>query len=147
MSVDKSRRKAHFLNVDLEIEAARKLDSLAAEMGERVSVLHSGPGSRAKHHRLSVEIAGPFSLQTSKRTPDRIIHALCDVVEKLSPRARRIWNAAFKEFNVGFELQADERSSEFSLQPDTLQRIARLGADLAVTYYNRGAIEQTPRAA
>src|SRR6476646_7183109 len=33
--------------------------------------------------------------------------------------------------------QESERSSRFSLRPDTLERIAKLGATLTVTYYRR----------
>jgi len=138
MSAKKSRPKANFLNVDLEIESMRKLDSLAAEMGERVLVVHRGLGARSKSHLLCVEINGSFW----KSNPDRIIHAFCDLIRTLSPAGRKIWNAAKKEFNVGFELLADERCSEFSLRADTLQRIVETGAGLAVTYYNRGVIEQ-----
>jgi hypothetical protein len=120
----------YFLNVDLEIESASKLDSLAAAMGQRVLVLHSGPGSKRRHL---------LALETSHehKGPDATIHALCRIVERLPPAARRIWNAARKEFDVGYELRPSERWSRFALRPDTLERMARLGARLAVTYYRR----------
>ncbi len=119
----------HFLNVDLEIESASKLDLLAAEMGKRVVVLHSGPTSKARRHLLVLESSRSY------KTPDTAIHALCGVIESLSPAARRIWTAARKQFDVGYELRPSERSSCFTLRPDTLERIANLGARLAVTYY------------
>lgn len=119
----------HFLNVDLEIESGSKLDLLAAEMGERVVVLHSGPASRARRHLLVLESARSF------RSPDTAIHALCGVVESLSAEARRIWTAARKQFDVGFELRPSEQSSRYALRPDTLERMAGLGAGLRVTYY------------
>jgi hypothetical protein len=125
--------RAHFLNVDLEIESASKLDSLASAMGERVIVLHSGVGSKPKRHLLAVESARFL------KNPDAAIHALCSVVESLPPAARRAWQAAHKEFDVGYELRPSERSSRFSLRPDTLKRVARLGGTLTVTYYRRDA--------
>ena len=121
--------KPNFLNVDLEIWSASKLDGLSAEMGERVSVHHCGPAP--KRHLLAV------ANSRSYKNPDLAIHALCKVVESLSPTGRRTWAAARKTFDVGYELRPSERSSHFSLRPDTLLRISRLGATLAVTYYRR----------
>jgi len=118
----------YFLNVDLEIQSASKLDSLVAAMGKQVVVLHSGPGS-AKRYLLALESS------REHKGPDATIHALCATVEGLPPTVRRIWNASRREFDVGYELRASERSSRFSLRPDTLERISKLGATLTVTYY------------
>ena len=121
----------YFLNVDLEIVSASKLDSLAAEMGSRVIVLHSGPASKLKHHMLALE----YSRFQKKRNPDVVIHALCSVIESLSSPSLRIWQRAQKEFDVGYELRPSEQFSRFSLRPKTLERVAALGATLTVTYY------------
>jgi len=120
--------QTYFLNVDLEIESRTKLDSLVAAMGKKVSVLHSGPGFKRPHL---------VSLESSRehKSADGTIHALCAVVESLPPAAHRVWNAAHKEFDVGYELRLSERSSHFTLRQDTLERMARLGATLGVTYY------------
>ena len=122
--------RPYFLNVDLEVVSKSKsgLDFLVADMGKRVMILHVGPAA-GRRHLLALEIRGQH------KGPDATIHALCDVVERLSPASRRIWDAARKEFDVGFELRCTERSSRFTLRPDTLQRIAGFGANLAVTYY------------
>lgn len=119
--------KPDFLNVDLEIWSASKLDGLAAEMGERVSVHHCGPAP--KRHLLAVANSRYY------KNPDPAIHALCKLIESLSPAGRRIWAASRKTFDVGYALQPSERSSAFSLRPDTLARVAALGARLGVTYY------------
>lgn len=125
--------ESSFLNVDLEIESALKLDLLAAAMGKRVLVLHSGPGPR-KRHLLALESS------REQKGADATIHALCAAVESLPPAARRVWSAAArKEFDVGHELRPSERSSRFTLRPDTLERVARLGATLAFTCYRRDA--------
>jgi hypothetical protein len=125
--------RPYFLNVDLEIESASKLHSLAAAMGKRVAVLHSGPASKPKRHLLALESA------RSLKNPDATIHALCSVVESLPPAERRVWQKARKEFDIGYELRASERSARFSLRPDTLERVAKLGATLTVTYYRGDA--------
>jgi len=92
----------YFLNVDLEIESASKLDTLAEAMDKRVVVLHSGPGSR-KRHLLALESS------REHKGPDATIHALCAVVESLPPAVRRIWRGAQKEFDVGYELRLSQR--------------------------------------
>jgi hypothetical protein len=119
----------YFLNVDLEIESASKLDSVAAELGKRVIVLHSGPGSKPRRHLLVLESS------RQHKGPDATIHALCSAVEKLSPASRRVWNSSRKEFDIGYELRPGERASRFTLRSDTLERVAELGASLAVSYY------------
>jgi hypothetical protein len=123
------RVQPYFRNVDLEIESASKLDLLASEMGKRVIVLHSGQVFKSKRHLLVLESS------RQHRGPDATIHALCATVESLSPAARRVWQRARREFDIGYELRSSERSSRFTLRPDTLARVARLGVGLAVTYY------------
>ena len=110
--------KPDFLNVDLEIWSASKLDGLLAEMGRRVLVNYCGPAP--KRHLLAVPAYRYY------KNPDAAIHALCKVIESLSPAGRRIWRASRKTFDVGY-----------SLRPDTLARVAALGANLAVTYYQQ----------
>ncbi len=124
-----------FLNVDLDIESTSKLDSLASAMGKKVNVLHSGPGLE-RRYKLVLEVTG------AHEGPDATIHALCAIVEGVPPGARRTWNASRRVFDVGYEIRESERLSHFSLRPDTLERIARLGAFLAVTTY-RGTSEKT----
>jgi len=122
--------KPEFLNVDLEIESASPLDSLATAMGKRVFVLYSGPASKRGRHLLALESARCL------KSPDATIHALCVVVESLSSGAKRVWRSATRrDFDVGYELRPSERFSRFSLRTDTLKRMAKLGGTLTVTYY------------
>jgi hypothetical protein len=127
--------KPCFLNVDLEIESASRLDELARAMGTRVVILHSGPGPKRRNL---------LALESSRqhKTADATIHALCTVVEALPPEPRRIWQRAQKTFDVGYELRPSERFSRFSVRPDTLERVAKLGVTLTVIYY-RGDTDDT----
>ena len=122
--------EATFLNVDLEIHSASKLDSLVAAMGKRVVVLYSGAGT-VRRHLLTLESS------RQHKGPDAAIRALCAAIEHLPPAARRLWNAARKEFDVGYEWPTSERSTRVILRPDTIERISKLGAALAITYYAR----------
>jgi hypothetical protein len=131
-------RTPWFMNVDLEIDSISNLDSLALEMGKRVTVLYSGAMGNLKRQLLALETARHY------KGPDATIQAFCAVIEKLSPASLRTWKAARKVFDVGYELRPGERLSRFGLRTDTLQRIATLGATLAVSYY-RGVSDEAMR--
>jgi hypothetical protein len=114
--------------VDLVIESASKLEALAGAMGKRVIIMYCGPFSR-RRHLLALESA------REHKGADATIHALCAIVEGLPATARRVWSGARKQFDAGYELRPSERYSRFTLRPDTLERVARLGGTLAVTFY------------
>src|SRR5437016_4818202 len=120
-----------FLNVDLEIESTSSLRSLEAELGERVSIMFSG---RMKgRHWLCVEITARY------KTLDGTIHGLCALIEGLSPKSKRLWDAARrKAFDIGFETRfSSHRANRFSVRATTLSRVGKLGAILAVTLYRQ----------
>jgi hypothetical protein len=122
------RVKPYFLNVDLEIWSASKPSWIAEAMGKRVTVLYSGPFG-ARRYFLALETSH------SHKSADATIHDLCAIVESLPSTARRLWNTSRRQFDVGYELRVRERFSQFSLRPNTLERISKLGATLTVTYY------------
>jgi len=130
--------KPYFINVDLEIESASKLDFLEAELGRRVTVLYSGPAGKAKRRLLTLENFRRY------KGPDAASHALCAIIESLSPAARRIWDRSRKVFDIGYDLPLTERAIRFTLRTDTLERVASLGATLAVSCY-RGVSEEAMR--
>jgi hypothetical protein len=119
----------YFLNVDLDIESTVSLRSLARKFGERVSIMYSG--RMDSQHCLFVEIA------SIHKTPEKTIHALCALVESLSPKGRKLWNAAKrKEFDIGFDARfSSHRANRFTIDTKTLRRVTELGASIAVTLY------------
>jgi hypothetical protein len=119
--------KASFLNVDVVILSKVRLDALEAELGNKVTVLYSGP--HRKKHMLSLERARVY------KSPDTAIHSFCSLIEGLSSEARQLWNRAQKTFDLGYELPTAELSSQFTLRNDTLMRMANLGATLTVAFY------------
>ena len=135
----KTQRPVGFLNVDLEIEFSSALDLLAHEMGKAVLVLYSGR-AKGRSRLLCMESSH------SHNTPDATALALCLAVEWLSVRRRQLCDRARrKEFNVGFELNSSVRAVQTTLAPETLNRIAALGATVAFTCYRGGNSE--PRCA
>jgi hypothetical protein len=125
----KPKRPAGFLNVDLEIVSSNALDSLAELMGKAVLVLYSGPGV-GREHLLCLESA------RCPKTPDAAARDLCRAVERLSPRARKLWERArSKKFDVGYDLPADFQLVQVTLQAATVRRIVALGGTIAFTCY------------
>ena len=105
--------------------SSAKLDSLAAELGERVSVLFCGP----KLEKVSSE-PRDFHIHGDFKNPDSTIHAAVRPGRKLFRwRSRRLWAKARKDFDVGYKLLPSERRSYFSLRPDTLARVASSGSE------------------
>jgi hypothetical protein len=119
----------NFLIVDLDIESTVSLRSLAREFGDRVSIMYSGRMNGC--HCLFVEIA------SMHKTPEKTIHALCALIESLSPKSRKLWDAAKrKEFDIGFDARfSSHRANRFTLDTKTLRGVTELGASIAVTFY------------
>jgi hypothetical protein len=86
-------------------------------------------------HCLFVEIEIAFTLKL--KTPEKTIHALCALIESLSPNGRRLWDAAKrKEFDIGFDARfSSHRANRFIMDAKTLRRVTELGASIAVTFY------------
>jgi hypothetical protein len=82
-------------------------------------------------HCLFVEIA------SMHKTPHKTVHALCTLVESLSPKARKLWDAAKrKEFDIGFDACfSSHLANRFTIDAKTLRRVTELGASVAVTFY------------
>ena len=134
----KTARPTGFLNVDLDIESSSALKCLADEMGSAIIVLHSEP-MRDKHF---------LRLESARKavTPDGAIRNLCRAVERLSAQSRSVWHrASRKEFNVGYDLRAGCRAVEVALLPETVKRIAALGASVGFTCYRDDDGQQNGR--
>lgn len=119
--------KTQFLNVDLEITSRSRLDPLLAELGKLVCVVQA--------HRVRGRNILTLESCRSHRGPDGAVHALCSAIERLSPASKRLWKAARKEFDIGYDLEVSGRSARVTLRPDTLKRIAALGGRLTFTFY------------
>jgi hypothetical protein len=127
-----------FLNVNLDIRSTANLNLIATELGDRVFVLHSGREGKGRRYLLALENARHY------KSPEAAIHAFCKRIERLSPSARRLWTAAQKVFDIGYELHPLARSSRFLLRSSTLEEISDLGAKFAVTYYRPQLINEMP---
>lgn len=121
--------EARFLTVDLEIESNAKLHLLAYDLGHRVMNMYCGPLGK-QGQLLVVETIREYP------NPDANIEALCEVVDQLPRGSRRVLAQARKEIHIGYELNPAEVRFRLALRPETVQRVARIGACLAVTCYH-----------
>lgn len=130
-----------FLNVDLEIHSRSSLDLLLSELTPRMYVLHSE--SKPNKHFANLEISRSWK----NPSPDKTIAALCDVLENLSPKARKVWRKAHsKVFDIGLDIDPKATNLQQSLSNESLRRIGKLGATIAFTCYNRANFtDGTPR--
>jgi hypothetical protein len=119
-----------FLNVDLDLESKKSLDPLIEELGEKIHVVFNGP-SEERSHLAALEI-----YEGDDDDPDSIINAFCKLLEKMSPKAKAAWeNCSMRRFDIGFESGVSGHPLCIDLDPETLERVARLSGSIGVTIY------------
>jgi hypothetical protein len=122
--------KTHYLNVDLDVWSRSRLEPLAEALGPRVAVLYvGGEGNR---HEAHFELrGGPLDADASDT-----IFGLVRAIERLPPRAQRVWaQASVREFNVGVQAAAEPHSYEVRLSLKAVNAAARVGAGIVLTVY------------
>jgi hypothetical protein len=121
-----------FLNVDLDVAAARDLLPLVHALCPNVFDLHTGPAGAGYQTHLELASRGPGEPQDADAAIKRFLRLLA----ALPLPARRLWNSATqRDFNIGIQAGTEPRAFEFALQPETLKMVARLGARVVVTVY------------
>ena len=117
----------HYITADLTFDSPTSLDRVVAELDHAVSLhLHErGDGL----HRVAVE-----------GSPERTVSHLCDLLEGLSPPARRIWDQCTRRVvDIAFESGTVPLSVTYTLPASLVRRVAELGMAIAVTLYRVGA--------
>ena len=133
---DPAEPRTTFLNVDLDIWSRAALEPLVEAFGGHVVVLRVGPENGRHGAHLEHAKSGSGSV-------DRAIQRLVKMVERLPPAMRRVWSRAQgREFNVGIQSGMRPHASEFRVEPETLEAIARVKARLVLTVY--GAATKRP---
>jgi len=141
----------HFITVDLDVWSRQDLAVLAAAMEPQGFLQFVGKLRRKFFVSVEAKSLRP------QASPEETIWALLQVVESLSPRARRLWKRAeSRVFNVGFDAgnfltlmherpvgsglwyprgrkKADP--CETSLGPELLRAVAKVGGTITTTIY------------
>ena len=119
-----------FITIDLEIFADRPLKVLKRDF-EGLGAIYHYCGKISSGYLLTLA-------KTPVRQPtlERQIVTMCRLVERLSPKGRKIWDAAKdRSFDIGIEAVDEHQAARFSVPANLLQRIADLGGTLTVTVY------------
>jgi hypothetical protein len=120
----------HYVNVDLDIYSRVALQGLVEAMGEDALVLYVA--GRGQRHEAHLELAS----SPRGMTADRTIIGLTQLVTRLPPRYRRIWDSAkSREFNVGIEAGLAPLAFELRLSPRTVEAVTKVGGAVVVTVY------------
>ena len=129
-----------YLNTDLEIESKSDVSKIVEEFGEDVSVLYHGEMRGYQH--ASFEIPG------STAGADEVINSFCTLVEQLPKEVREIWDGCCaRELDIGYESGTTAQNFKSEIRASTIQRVARIGASIAITIYPAsGEEEAVPRA-
>jgi hypothetical protein len=119
-----------YLNTDLEIRSKEDLTPIITAFGKNVFVLHHGP-MEGMHHA-----AFELSSDSASHDPIQATSRYCDLVENLPTVVRQIWdNCAVRVIDIGIESGLSPRYYRFEVPESTMERVAALGANLAVTIY------------
>ncbi|HEY9785740.1 MAG TPA: hypothetical protein V6D17_10085 [Candidatus Obscuribacterales bacterium] len=123
---------AEYLNVDVEVRSHADLAPLRDQLGDSVDLMFCGETSPGEFlltfERHAADLADP--------NPDKTAIALCKLIEHLHGPAKQLWDSAEdRVFDVGFEAVSDVRCGRNLLSAETMLRIARLNARLAISVY------------
>ena len=122
---------ARFIGVQLEIESPRPLGHLLHSFSgtEVVSVDYR---ESARGFAVAFEHAGS-GVSTG---PDIQIADFCDTILGFKGDAQAVWNGAYRRtFNAGYEIDDSSECFRSELAPETMERIARVGASVIVAIY------------
>jgi hypothetical protein len=119
-----------YLNVDLDLESKSPLAPIVEAFGEDVVVLHQS--TSRERCAATFEAAGTGCSGDAESA----INYLCSLVENLAEDDRRIWDeCCTRVFDIGFESGDSPRCVRAILHPETVERVAALGAAIMVTIY------------
>lgn len=126
--------KLQFLNVDLDLLFADEPKLLLRELGRKVVVLHSEQQSNGCGWFTCLE------LSRDPKSPELAIRRWIEVLNKLSPKAKREFlKATSRTFDLGFDVGNDKKFHQIKLPSDLLTELARWRGDYTITLYQEEA--------
>ena len=124
------KRETRYLNTDLDLVSAHRLEALAAAFDSRgVFPLHVDQRDDGRWY-ATLETREQFD------QPEPNIAALLDAIETFDPPARELWRACdARELNIGYDCGDEPWAFNHGLTAATLARIAALDISLRITLY------------
>ena len=115
-----------FLNVDLELESEGSMDALVAAL-EPVAYSLERPAGLA-----CFELTAAIDQQT----PEPLIQEFARLIAALPTQARAEWDRASRRvFDIGLQSGRQPFQEAHRLQPETLEAVLAIGAEIAITIY------------
>jgi len=122
-----------FLNVDFDLRSRLAPAPFIAAFAPRYTVQDLGKQGR----RYWVHLGG----RSSADTPSDSILEYARMFDRMPPDARRVFDRALREFDIGFEAGSNvPQAGEWVLSKRALEAAARLGATIRVTVYEPSEI-------
>lgn len=124
------KQEIRYLTTDLDLRAPLDLAPLADELIQRGLLPHYvGPWQDGSW-------SARFAFAASFPRPDSGIAAMLTAIEALGEPARSLWAACTsRDFNIGYDCGDEPWAFSQQLLPETLARIAAVGAGLVITLY------------
>ena len=117
-----------YLNTDLELESKNDISKIVEHFGDDVLIHHHGEIRGYQH--------ASFSIAGTNANADATINQFCALVESLPAEVRAIWDeCCTRVFDVGYESGASPQSFKSQIRASTIQRVASIGASVAITIY------------
>lgn len=77
-----------------------------------------------------------LELADQRKRASEAIRGFAKLVRRLPRSVATVWNLASKEFDLGIQAGFEPRSREWILEPDVVELVSDLGAQLRVTVYS-----------
>jgi hypothetical protein len=127
----KSAALAEYINVDLELRSGQDLQPLVDALSKDLVSLYAGREGRS--------FLATFENGAGARgadSPDRSILRMVAAVQKLPPKARRLWkDARDRVFDVGVAKTAGTETFYLPLAAETVRAVSAVGARIALSLY------------
>jgi hypothetical protein len=121
-----------FLNVDLDIRAEHDLDALLEHFADSAFVLNRTTDF------ASVELNSSGDDPTLEET----IRGFATLIEGLPGAGQRIWDQCqSRSMNIGIQAGREPHSVEFVLSKESINRLAAIGCEIAITVYGARVVE------
>ncbi|MDH0144607.1 hypothetical protein [Aquipseudomonas alcaligenes] len=122
---------ASYITLDVDLISSEDLSPLASYLEEGTFVL--GHQQAEGLFYLSFE---PSYLSESENTPENSARLILELLQSLPAELRILWeSASSKVFNFGFDSGVSPPPYISHLSPETLGKIAALGAGMEITIY------------
>jgi len=120
-----------FLNVDVDVRSAKRLEPLVEALGGSVSLHYIGRQGTTYWAHFA-----PYSPMSA----DAAVLEIARLIRRLPRPARRLWDGARERvFDIGIQGGYRPHSSEHLLSTEALEQVTQLGGTLKITIYGADA--------